>query len=98
MVNFRYSYIAKIIKSGGTDENGDPITGTPVNFYCDYQPSLNNVKINTAGDSVPVSYILFVPTTCNIDFSTGDDIECNGSKGTVALSIPYKFGKMIYVK
>lgn len=95
---FRYSYIASITKSGGTDENGDPVTGTPVSFYCDYQPSLNNVNVNIAGDTVPVSCVLFVPTICSIDFATGDDIECNGKKGTVALSVPYRFGKMIYVK
>ena len=97
-MSFRYSYTATITKSGGTDENGDQIDGTPVQFNCDYQPSLNNININVAGSSVPVSYLVFVPTSCNISFNTGDEIECNGSKGTVALSIPYKFGKMIYVK
>lgn len=94
---FRYQYLATISKSS-KDDNGDPVDGESESFYCDYQPSSNNASITVAGASIPISYILFVPKDCTVIFEKGNDILCNGDSGSVVLSIPYRFGKMIYVR
>lgn len=95
---FRYQYTATIMAKGGTNENGDPINGESVAFSCDYQPSSSKAIINVAGVSVPIEYILFVPKSCMVSFQKGNDVECNGDMGEVVLSVPYKFGRMVYVK
>ncbi len=94
---FRYSYKA-YISQYTKDDNGDIISQTQYPFDCDYQPNSNNFSINVGGTNIPVAYILFVPKKCTIDFEIGTDISCNNSNGTVALSVPFKFGKIIYVK
>lgn len=95
---FRYSYTATITYKGSKDENGDFVQGETDSFMCDYQPSSKDLTITVAGTLIPISYILFVPKDCPVLFNIDDKVECNGDKGYVSLSVPYKFGKMIYVK
>ena len=94
---FRYQYLATITKSS-KDDNGDPVDGESESFYCDYQPTSNNMSITVAGSSVPVNFMLFVPKECIVVFEKGNNILCNGDSGSVLLSIPYRFGKIIYVR
>ena len=94
---FRYQYTAMIATSQ-KDENGDIISQSKTAFLCDYQPNVTDLAINVGGSSIPISFILLVPKSCIVSFDTGSDITCNGSTGTVVLAVPYKFGKIIYVK
>lgn len=98
MVMFRYSYNATITYKGSIDDNGDLVQGGTDSFMCDYQPSSKDLTITVAGTSIPISYILFVSKDCPVMFSIGDKVKCNGDEGEVSLSVPYRFGKMIYVK
>lgn len=94
---FRYQYTAMIATSH-KDENGDIISQSQTAFLCDYQPNVKDLAISVGGSSIPISFILLVPKSCIVSFNTGSDITCNGSAGTVVLAVPYKFGKIIYVK
>ena len=96
-MSFRYQYTATMSQAT-VDENGDPITGTPVSFKCDYQPNVNDISINVGGSNIPVSYQLYVPKSNTMNFKEGSEISCNGDKGTVILAVPNKFGTLIYVK
>ena len=94
---FRYQYTAMIATSQ-KDENGDIISQSKTAFLCDYQPIVTDLAINVGGSSIPISFILLVPKSCTVSLDIGSDISCNGSMGTIALSVPYKFGRIIYVK
>jgi hypothetical protein len=94
---FRYSYTA-IVKVDVLDSDNNIISQSDETFVCDYQPNVNNTSIDLAGSSTPISYQLYVPKTCNLVFGIGKDIICNDSKGSVALVVPYRFGRIIYVK
>lgn len=94
---FRYQYTAMIATSQ-KDENGDIISQSQTAFLCDYQPNVTDLAINVGGSSIPISFILLVPKSCTVSLDIGSDISCNGSMGTIALSVPYKFGRIIYVK
>ena len=94
---FRYQYTAMIATSQ-KDENGDIISQSKTAFLCDYQPNVTDLAINVGGSSIPISFILLVPKSCTVSLDIGSDISCNGSMGTIALSVPYKFGRIIYVK
>jgi hypothetical protein len=94
---FRYSYTATMTQV--TRDSDDNITGSSeVSFACDYQPNVNNTSINVAGSNVPIAYQLFVPKSVTYEFPIGTDVICNGSKGSIALSVLDKFGTEIYVK
>ena len=79
---------------------GDPPSKVgDLSFPCDYQPSVTKLSINTAGTEIPVSFQLFVPKSVDLSsVKKGDDITCNGDKGTVALIVPNYFNTIIYVK
>lgn len=94
---FRYQYTATISRYV-RDENGDLKKSDDETFLCDYQPDANNMVISKGGSDIPISYILFVPESCIIDFEIGNEIKCNGSSGTIVLVVPTHFGKQIYVK
>lgn len=94
---FRYQYTAMIATSQ-KDENGDIISQSKTAFLCDYQPNVTDLAISVGGTSIPISFILLVPKSCTVSLDIGSDISCNGSMGTIALSVPYKFGRIIYVK
>ena len=94
---FSYQYTAKIATSP-KDENGGIISQSKTAFLCDYQPNVTDLAINVGGSSIPISFILLVPKSCTVSLDIGSDISCNGSMGTIALSVPYKFGRIIYVK
>lgn len=94
---FRYQYTAMIATSQ-KDENGDIISQSQTAFLCDYQPNVTDLAISVGGTSIPISFILLVPKSCTVSLDIGSDISCNGSMGTIALSVPYKFGRIIYVK
>ena len=94
---FRYQYTAMIATSQ-KDENGDIISQSQTAFLCDYQPNVTDLAISVGGSSIPISFILLVPKSCTVSFDIGSDISCNESAGTVVLAVPYKFGKIIYVK
>lgn len=94
---FRYQYTAMIATSQ-KDENGDIISQSKTAFLCDYQPNVTDLAISVGGSSIPISFILLVPKSCTVSLDIGSDISCNGSMGTIALSVPYKFGRIIYVK
>lgn len=94
---FRYQYTAMIATSQ-KDENGDIISQSKTAFLCDYQPNVTDLAISVGGSSIPISFILLVPKSCTVSLDIGSDISCNGSMGTVAISVPYKFGRIIYVK
>ncbi len=80
------------------DAGEAPIKTGDVTFKCDYQPTVTNLSVNTAGTEVPVSFILFVPKWVTYIFSKGNAISCNGQNGTISLSVPFNFGTIIYVK
>lgn len=94
---FRYQYTAMIATSQ-KDENGDIISQSKTAFLCDYQPNVTDLAISVGGTSIRISFILLVPKSCTVSLDIGSDISCNGSMGTIALSVPYKFGRIIYVK
>lgn len=94
---FRYSYTA-IVKVDIVDSDNNIISQSDVSFVCDYQPNVKNTSIDVAGSSTPISYQLYIPKSCDLVFGIGKDIICNDSKGSIALVVPYKFGRIIYVK
>ena len=96
---FRYQYIASVSRYTQVAAGEPPKYQGLLSFNCDYQPSVNNLSINTAGTEIPVSFQLFVPKSENISsIKKGDDITCNGDKGTIALIVPNHFNNIIYVK
>ena len=96
---FRYQYIASVSRYAQVAAGEPPKYQGVLSFNCDYQPSVTKLSINTAGTEIPVSFQLFVPKSVDLSsVKKGDDITCNGDKGTVALIVPNYFNTIIYVK
>lgn len=99
-MSFRYSYTGVLYdKISGHDEDGNPVESeTETSFKCDYQPTVNSVKISTSGTEIPISYKLYVSKYSAPTFSVGDKVKANNKDGVIIEVYPTALNIELWVK
>ena len=105
MVIKRYSYPCTITSNElNLDENGRPIDGgSTQSFMADYQPNVHALSVSKNGESIPISFKLFIPTknkdsSFDGNMSIGDEISVDGVSGTLVYIYHTKLNTELWVK